>query len=78
MPTQANTTLLVIRHGETVWNIEQRYQGHGDSPLTETGRSQVSALGRRMKGMPFDTHSSPIRSMKACFSSLISSESNGV
>jgi probable phosphoglycerate mutase len=55
MPTQPNTTLLVIRHGETVWNIEHRYQGHGDSPLTETGRSQVSALGRRMRGLPFDT-----------------------
>lgn len=55
MPTQPKTTLLVIRHGETVWNIEQRYQGHGDSPLTETGRRQVSALGRRMQGLPFDT-----------------------
>jgi probable phosphoglycerate mutase len=55
MPTQPKTTLLVIRHGETVWNIEQRYQGHGDSPLTETGRNQVSALGRRMRGLPFDT-----------------------
>jgi len=55
MPTQPKTTLLVIRHGETVWNIEQRYQGHGDSPLTETGRLQVSALGRRMQGLPFDT-----------------------
>ncbi len=54
MPTQTKTTLLVIRHGETVWNIEQRYQGHGDSPLTETGRRQVSALGRRMKGLSFD------------------------
>jgi probable phosphoglycerate mutase len=55
MPTQPKTTLLVIRHGETVWNIEQRYQGHGDSPLTKTGRRQVEALGRRMQGLPFDT-----------------------
>jgi probable phosphoglycerate mutase len=55
MPTQPELTLLVIRHGETVWNIEQRYQGHGDSPLTETGRNQVSALGRRMGKTVFDT-----------------------
>ena len=55
MPGQPKTTLLVIRHGETVWNIEQRYQGYGDSPLTETGRNQVSALGRRMEKTVFDT-----------------------
>ena len=55
MPTQPKTTLLVIRHGETVWNAEQRFQGHGDSPLTETGRNQVAALGRRMEEIKFDT-----------------------
>jgi probable phosphoglycerate mutase len=55
MPGQPKTTLLVIRHGETVLNVEKRYQGHGDSPLTETGRNQVSALGRRMAKMEFDT-----------------------
>jgi probable phosphoglycerate mutase len=54
MPTQPKTTLLAIRHGETVWNEEKRYQGHGDSPLTETGRNQVAALGRRMKKIRVD------------------------
>jgi probable phosphoglycerate mutase len=48
-------TLLAIRHGETVLNVAKRYQGHSDSPLTETGRNQVSALGRRMAKMEFDT-----------------------
>ena len=55
MSIQPKTTLLVIRHGETVWNEEKRYQGHGDSPLTETGRNQVAALGRRMEKIRFDT-----------------------
>lgn len=55
MPNQAKTTLLVIRHGETVWNSEQRFQGHGDSALTEGGRKQVIALGRRMQEFNFDT-----------------------
>jgi probable phosphoglycerate mutase len=55
MPTQPKITLLVIRHGETVWNSEQRFQGHGDSPLTETGRNQIAALGRRMEEIKFDT-----------------------
>ena len=54
MPSQSNTTLLAIRHGETVWNEENRFQGHGDSPLTETGRNQVAALGRRMEKIRFD------------------------
>jgi len=45
---------MAIRHGETVWNAEERFQGHGDSPLTETGRNQVAALGRRMQDFRFD------------------------
>jgi probable phosphoglycerate mutase len=55
MTTQPKTTLLIIRHGETVWNAEHRFQGHEDSPLNETGRSQVAALGTRMKNMKFDS-----------------------
>jgi len=48
------TTLLVIRHGETEWNIEERFQGHGDSPLTNAGRAQARALAQRMKDISFD------------------------
>ena len=49
------TTILAIRHGETVWNVEERFQGHEDSPLTKKGRLQVDALGRRLHGTAFDT-----------------------
>jgi probable phosphoglycerate mutase len=55
MSKQSILTLLAIRHGETELNVANRYQGHGDSPLTETGRKQVSSLGRRMEKMKFDT-----------------------
>jgi probable phosphoglycerate mutase len=55
MPHQPLTTLLAIRHGETVWNVEERFQGHEDSPLTVNGRRQVDALGRRLQGMAIDT-----------------------
>ncbi len=55
MTSQPKTTLLIIRHGETVWNAQQRFQGHEDSPLSETGRRQVTALGKRMKNMKFDS-----------------------
>jgi probable phosphoglycerate mutase len=53
-PAGAVTTLLAIRHGETVWNSEGRFQGHGDSPLTRTGKSQAAALGRRLRGARID------------------------
>ena len=55
MERQPKTTFLIIRHGETQWNAEQRYQGHEDSPLTETGRNQVRALGLRMKAFQFNS-----------------------
>jgi 2,3-bisphosphoglycerate-dependent phosphoglycerate mutase len=51
MPT---TTLLAIRHGETLWNAEERFQGHEDSPLTENGRRQVTALGQRLQQVRFE------------------------
>lgn len=37
--------LYLVRHGETVWNREKRFQGLRDSPLTATGRDQASAAG---------------------------------
>ena len=55
MSTHPKLTLLAIRHGETELNVAKRYQGHSDSPLTETGRKQVSSLGRRLEKMKFDT-----------------------
>jgi len=40
--------ILLVRHGETPWNREGRYQGRTDIPLSETGRDQVRALGTRL------------------------------
>jgi probable phosphoglycerate mutase len=54
MTPTPTTTLLVIRHGETEWNRDQRFQGHGDSPLTQTGRIQAQALARRLAGARID------------------------
>ncbi len=41
------TELILIRHGETDWNAEQRIQGHLDVPLNELGRAQAEAIGQR-------------------------------
>jgi len=38
--------LLILRHGETVWNCAGRIQGAADSPLTAFGRDQAAVQGR--------------------------------
>lgn len=47
------THIIIIRHGETLWNLEGRRQGHLDSPLTARGFAQAQALGRRVKDEDF-------------------------
>ena len=47
------TTLIVIRHGETAWNREKRMQGTTDTQLSDMGREQARALGRRLAGRGF-------------------------
>jgi probable phosphoglycerate mutase len=38
------TTLILVRHGETDWNRDRRWQGHADTPLNERGREQARTL----------------------------------
>ena len=40
--------LLLARHGETVFNVTGRWQGQGNSPLTERGLAQARELGRAL------------------------------
>jgi broad specificity phosphatase PhoE len=44
--------ILLVRHGETEWNLQRRYQGRSDSPLTERGVAQAHAIGRLLKTLP--------------------------
>ena len=49
------TEILLIRHGETLWNQQGRMQGQHDSPLTATGMQQARQLARRLAGVSFTT-----------------------
>ena len=41
--------LLLVRHGETDWNREGRFQGRSDQPMNDTGRAQSRALAARLR-----------------------------
>jgi 2,3-bisphosphoglycerate-dependent phosphoglycerate mutase len=46
--------LLFIRHGETDWNRQQRFQGQIDVPLNATGLQQAARLAQRLAGEQHD------------------------
>lgn len=50
------TELYLIRHGQTVFNVEERVQGNANSPLTAAGQADAKALGRGLMkaGVAFD------------------------
>lgn len=41
--------VLLVRHGQTEWNVAGRYQGSLDSPLTARGLEQAQQLGERLR-----------------------------
>jgi broad specificity phosphatase PhoE len=48
------TTLLLVRHAETAWNREGRFQGHADPPLSPLGRRQAEQLADELETCPPD------------------------
>lgn len=40
--------IILIRHGETIWNKERRLQGCQDIPLSDEGREQIRQTGQRL------------------------------
>ena len=56
------TRLILIRHGETEWNVEGRYQGQADPPLNQRGLAQAHQLAQKLRGVGLDVlYSSPLR-----------------
>lgn len=55
------TRLIIVRHGETEYNLQKRYQGQMESNLTQRGREQAAGAAERLKGEGFDAiFSSPL------------------
>lgn len=56
------TTVYLARHAESDWNVENRFQGHSDRPLTDVGREQAAALADALSDISLDAvYSSPLR-----------------
>jgi broad specificity phosphatase PhoE len=56
------TTILLVRHGETDWNRENRFQGHADLPLNDNGRAQARALAGMLADEPLAAvYTSPLQ-----------------
>ena len=53
-PKASGARLLLVRHGETDWNREGRFQGQIDIPLNANGRSQAEAAGNFLAPVSID------------------------
>jgi 2,3-bisphosphoglycerate-dependent phosphoglycerate mutase len=48
------TTLVLLRHGESQWNLENRFTGWIDVPLSEKGIEEAKSAGEKLKQYRFD------------------------
>ena len=67
--------LYVVRHGETIWNIERRVQGITDIPLTDRGREEARSLQELIKTLSIDVViSSPLKRARETAKILVDSK----
>ena len=46
--------LILLRHGQSAWNLEDRFTGWTDVDLTDAGRAEAQRAGDALRGQPFD------------------------
>jgi 2,3-bisphosphoglycerate-dependent phosphoglycerate mutase len=55
-------TLVLIRHGQSIWNLQNRFTGWVDVPLSEQGETEARRAGELIQGLHFDvTYTSALR-----------------
>jgi 2,3-bisphosphoglycerate-dependent phosphoglycerate mutase len=47
--------LVLVRHGQSQWNLENRFTGWVDVPLSQKGREEATTAGKKLKDIHFDT-----------------------
>nr|WP_179228688.1 histidine phosphatase family protein [Leptolyngbya ohadii] len=72
------TRVILVRHGESTYNVERRVQGHCDqSDLTEKGQAGARQVGAALQGIKFDAvYSSPLKRAKQTAQLILSSLSD--
>jgi 2,3-bisphosphoglycerate-dependent phosphoglycerate mutase len=48
------STLILLRHGQSQWNLENRFTGWTDVPLTDAGRQDATLAGKALRDLPVD------------------------
>ena len=75
-PTEVRHIVLV-RHGQTEWNQERRFQGKTDTSLNDVGREQARALAGRLSSWPVEVvYSSPLE--RALYTARTVAERHGL
>jgi len=46
--------LILLRHGQSVWNLENRFTGWVDVELSKRGEKEASEAGKKLKGVKLD------------------------
>lgn len=64
MSTGGPTALLMVRHGQSTWNLEHRWQGQADPPLSDHGRNQAFHAAARVGNVDAIISSPQIRAME--------------
>jgi len=57
-----STRFILVRHGQTEWNLVERYRGRADIALNDTGREQARRIAQRLVGEPIvAVYAGPLR-----------------
>jgi phosphoserine phosphatase len=59
IPVDLDATLVLVRHGESEFIVEGRFQGQSETPLSATGRRQAALVGERL-ARPHDRPALPL------------------